>query len=407
MISAPQAGTRVFERRSPVRTLTVIASGLILAACCALALADEVLTRDGIATGNIAGVKGGDGGKVNAGGREIALADVARLHFSDKEKKSKGDYMVVMTNMDRIVGEITGGDEKGVIISTKTIGKRKVSIDNLLAVFNLDNATDTAFIEEQLALSNTADIAYLTDEQQTEGVIEKIDAKEVTIKVKGLGPIALALDKLVGMKLAPLSKPKAMEGLKAHVYLSDGTQLCGKLLEYDARTLKLEWFGITVEMMAKDLMSVYFSGGKFSFLSDMEPASVVEKPYFDHFLYHYQIDHSLVEKRTISVRGKKFFKGISVHSKTELTYKLDKAYSAFLSTVGIDDEANGKGDVVFIVYGDGKELFKSANITGKSKAELVNVPVEGVSELKLVVDFGGDLDTMDRAVWADAVLVQK
>ena len=43
----------------------------------------------------------------------------------------------------------------------------------------------------------------------------------------------------------------------------------------------------------------------------------------------------------------------------------------------------------------------------KSKPEMVNVSVKGVKELKLVVEFGEAMDTMDRAVWADAVLVKK
>jgi hypothetical protein len=191
------------------------------------------------------------------------------------------------------------------------------------------------------------------------------------------------------------------------VYLNDGGQITGEIVKFTDGKLSMKWYGVPVDLSRKEILSVYLSGGKVVYLSDLKPASVQEIPFFDNFLYHYQFDHSLVKKGTISIRGDKFFKGVSVHSKTELVYTLDKKYTQFEAVIGIDDEAKGKGDVVFSVLGDGKELFNSGNITGKSEPKLVKADVSDVKELKLIVDFGKDLDTMDRAVWADAVLMEK
>jgi hypothetical protein len=390
-----------------VKKLAVAAFACMFAAC-ALALAGEVMTTDGLVEGRLKEVTGGEGGVVKYDDTEVPLSKVVRLDFGGEKAKQGGGFLVVMTNGDRIVGKLTGGDEKGLIVKSRTLGKRKMSIKNLLAVFNLEKSSDTTFIEEKIALDNAEDTVFLTGGQRTGGVLEKIDDNEVSLTdVPGLGSVKLKYDTVLAVKLAPLSKPEAPKGLHATVYMNDGGQITGELVKYADGKLSLKWYGVPVDLSKSEILSVYLSGGKTVYLSDLKPASVQETPFFDNFLYHYQLDHSLVKKDTISIKGDKFFKGVSVHSKTELTYTLDKKYAMFESVIGMDDEAKGKGDVVFSVLGDGKELFNSGNVTGKSDKKLVKVDVSEVRELKLVVDFGKDLDTMDRAVWADAVLVVK
>jgi hypothetical protein len=398
------------ERRQKVKILAILSALCAFLAVVTITLlcgAEEVLTAGGSEEGKITEITGGDDGVVKIAGKEVRLSDCVRLNFGNRKVKSRAGFLVVMTNGDRIVGDFSGGGKDGVIVDTKSLGKRKVSIDNLLAAFNLSKACDSAFVEEKTALDNAADLVFLDEDQETEGIIRKITDKEITVKVQDLGEITLTYDKVRGIKLAPLSKPEEIKGLKTTVYLVDGSRLSGKLLGYKQGKLEFNWFGIKTELEKKEIMSLYFSGGKLDHLSDLEPASVKETPFFDKFLYRCQIDHSLVGKQTISIRKKKFFKGVSVHSKTELTYSVEGKYSRFRSTIGIDDEAKGKGDVVFIVYGDDKELFRSKNITGKSEPRLIDVSIDKVKELKLVVDFGKAMDTMDRAVWAEAVLVKK
>lgn len=397
--------------------LTVLAALVVVAGAVAVSAGrrteGEVLTTDGVRPGPLREVVGGEKGVVKYGGskggtgrNEVALSKVVRLHFAHESKRPKTGFFLVMTNGDRIACDIVGGDENGPVVRSETLGKRKISIDNLLAVFHLVSAHRDAFIEDKAALENTSDIVFLKGGQETQGVLKRVTDKGVVIKDEKLGSISLQWENVRGVKLVPLSDPKQIKGIKASAYLTDGGRLSGKLTSYKKEKLLLKWFGHPVELGKDILSSVYFSNGRFSYLSDLKLSKVVETPFFDTFLYHYQLDHSLVRKRTISLRGKKFFKGVSVHSKTELTYELDGKYKKLLSTIGIDDEAKGKGDVVFAVYGDGKKLFDSGSITGKSRPRPIEVGLKGVKELKLVVDFGRDLDTMDRAVWADAVLVK-
>jgi hypothetical protein len=63
--------------------------------------------------------------------------------------------------------------------------------------------------------------------------------------------------------------------------------------------------------------------------------------------------------------------------------------------------------VVFVVEGDGKQIYKSPVIRGGAVAPtVINVPVKGVKTLTLRVDATEDLDLGDVANWAGARLVR-
>ena len=50
------------------------------------------------------------------------------------------------------------------------------------------------------------------------------------------------------------------------------------------------------------------------------------------------------------VGGKRYLKGIGMHSAARLTYRLDGKYQRFDAAVAIDDSADGRGSVTFGVY---------------------------------------------------------
>ena len=55
---------------------------------------------------------------------------------------------------------------------------------------------------------------------------------------------------------------------------------------------------------------------------------------------------------------------------------------------------------------DGKELFASPLLRGSSPPKDISIPIEGVDELTLQVNDGGDLDLGDAANWGAARLVR-
>ena len=99
--------------------------------------------------------------------------------------------------------------------------------------------------------------------------------------------------------------------------------------------------------------------------------------------------------------------GIGTHAASTISYNIAGKYTNFLSTVGIDQEEDGKGNgyVDFQVFGDGVLLFDSGVLTNDQIAN-IDVSVVGVQTLTLVANNGvaNDID-YDHADWANAELV--
>lgn len=114
-----------------------------------------------------------------------------------------------------------------------------------------------------------------------------------------------------------------------------------------------------------------------------------------------------IKGNPLMLRGTTYASGIGTHAASQIVYNLNGQYSAFVSDVGVDDEVNGQGSVIFQVIGDGTVLFNSGVLTGASPVVHVNVSLAGVQQLTLVATNGiaNSID-YDHADWAGAALIQ-
>jgi len=140
------------------------------------------------------------------------------------------------------------------------------------------------------------------------------------------------------------------------------------------------------------------SMGKLAYLSDLEPTRVEEQPLLAD-IWKYRRDKNL-EGGPISVGRKTYAKGLTVHSRTVLEYDVT-GYNLFRCIVGIDDTVNGPAHAVVRIEADGKELFSSA-VTSKDKPRNLELKINGATRLRLIVDYGDDLDLGDHVVFAEA-----
>ena len=111
---------------------------------------------------------------------------------------------------------------------------------------------------------------------------------------------------------------------------------------------------------------------------------------------------------SLDVGGYIYGTGIGVHAQSKLTYRIDGKFKAFLADVAIDGRLEKEGSVVFVVTGDGRELYRSPLVTGRpSEGGLaVQVSVEGIKELTLSAEPADDLDQADVANWGAARLLR-
>ena len=112
-------------------------------------------------------------------------------------------------------------------------------------------------------------------------------------------------------------------------------------------------------------------------------------------------------KIKLGVNGeeKEFDKGIGTHANSEIVYNLEGTnYEYFETYVGVDRNVarQNNSSVIFKIYADGEEVYNSGVMKWDDEAKLVRIPLEGVSELKLVADNAGNGNTSDHASFADA-----
>jgi hypothetical protein len=92
---------------------------------------------------------------------------------------------------------------------------------------------------------------------------------------------------------------------------------------------------------------------------------------------------------------------LTIRSRTELVYRLSGEFRQFLAVAGIDDRVRPAGNVRLVISGDDRELF-AETITGSDEPMPINLDITGVKRLKILVDFGQQLDLADCLDLCDA-----
>ncbi|MET7479657.1 sigma-70 family RNA polymerase sigma factor [Streptomyces sp. NPDC005648] len=104
----------------------------------------------------------------------------------------------------------------------------------------------------------------------------------------------------------------------------------------------------------------------------------------------------------LSVGGKRYTHGVSVHGSSSVTIDLNRACTAYDARVGIDDMTLGLGKVYFSVYADGVRLWKSGPVEGGDPAVPVHVNLAGHRTVRLVVEPDSGFDSLTLADWAES-----
>jgi hypothetical protein len=168
--------------------------------------------------------------------------------------------------------------------------------------------------------------------------------------------------------------------------------------------------GLSVAQSPERIVQIDFSGGKIVYLSDVKPERVHWTPYFDAGkppaavaqFYAPRYDRNF-DGGPLQLDGKQYRKGLAVHSRTEIVYRLPDRFCRFRAMAGIDDAVRPGGKVRLIIRGDGRELL-DATLAGKDAPRPVDLDLTGVRRLTIVVDFGESLGMGDYLLLCNARL---
>jgi NPCBM/NEW2 domain-containing protein len=137
---------------------------------------------------------------------------------------------------------------------------------------------------------------------------------------------------------------------------------------------------------------------KVQYLSDLEPDSIVTRPYIgvldsqtaaarEFFRPRFNPSD---ESSPLTVHGRTYVKGLAMQGGTELIFRLPGKFRRLQALAGIDDAVRPEGNVKLQIFGDDRLLYEAV-VTGRQAAPVsLNVDVEGVKRLKIVADFNGD-----------------
>ena len=160
--------------------------------------------------------------------------------------------------------------------------------------------------------------------------------------------------------------------------------------------------GVTFSLPAASLRKLDYSVANTIFLSDLEADAVEWTPYFESKTSAAKLAKLFQPRRDASfdgskllLRGQSYEKGLALHSRTTMTFRLPRDARRFLAVAGIDDRVQDSGHVRLLISGDGKPLF-DRQIAGRDEVVEIGLDVANVRRLTLLVDFGDGLDFGDH-----------
>lgn len=100
----------------------------------------------------------------------------------------------------------------------------------------------------------------------------------------------------------------------------------------------------------------------------------------------------------LEVGGTWYASGLYAHAPARHEFALGRSWRTLSARYGLQDGHGGS--VVFVVRGDGRELFRSETVRDHRVREL-RVPLSGIERLELVVEDAGDGNGSDWGVWLE------
>ena len=170
--------------------------------------------------------------------------------------------------------------------------------------------------------------------------------------------------------------------------------------------------GLALDLALESIRRIEFAAENLVYLSDLEPHSHTWTPYFGMAAempalatFFRPRRNTTLYSAPIVLDGVEHRHGLALHSRTEITYRLGEPFSRLQALAGIDDRLRPRGNVHLEIFGDGRVLF-AGDVLGTEPARQIEADLAGVVELKILVDFGADLDIGDHLILAEAKLLK-
>jgi hypothetical protein len=271
----------------------------------------------------------------------------------------------------------------------------------LTEIEDKDQPGDAIVVSQQESES----MDYLT------GVIGDVTADQISFQWDGK-PVSVKRTRIAAMTIYQ-PRDVALPEAVCQLELADGSRIAAAAVSLRGEVLHVTTpTGIELDVQLDRLVRADFSSGKIIYLSDLKPTDVAWTPGFSVpksdsiTARHLPRSDASFSNEPLSLLWKDdasrnrrdvrtYSKGLAIHSRTELTYRLPDGMSRFIATAGIDPQDAAQGNVLLTVRGDDRVLWEGV-IDGRKPPVEIDVELGTARRLHLTVDFGGGLDYGDR-----------
>ncbi|MEM6259057.1 MAG: NPCBM/NEW2 domain-containing protein [Planctomycetota bacterium] len=255
------------------------------------------------------------------------------------------------------------------------------------------------------------DTVYLRDKNDPElirsvsGRVSKLDEASLTFIFRG-EERTIARDRVVGLVFKHGGRPSPEPpGMHQVLELQGGQVLPCRVQSISKDIINFQLLGGGQAVPPRTVVRVLrVENGRRIDLTRVTPSAEEAIPYFSLKL-PYKVNTNFSGKPIVLYDEKVYARGLAVHSKSRLHYKLKPNCERFQADFGLMAPSGRLGNVTARVLGDGKLLWEQSNITADSGVVKVDVKLEAIERLILEVDFGEGQNVGDRAAWCNPRLI--
>ena len=272
------------------------------------------------------------------------------------------------------------------------------------------------------------DTLYLKNQDTVEGVLVGLNGisperREPTFQMRSGGrsnPLMIPLKNVVAVSFnETLVRKPAMNKVRAEVGFRDGSWLHLQQVSVAGQGLECELPGaIRIKTHAapqsenqlgpwQQITVIRPRTDRVVYLGDLQPVDYKHIPFLD-IQWPFHVDRNVLGGQ-LRVTERWYRRGIGMHSTARLAYNVPAGCDRFQAEVGIDDQAQRQGSVVFSLYlqkagddpsgGRWQRVAASPVMRGGQAVQKLNIRLQGAKRLALVVECADQGDQRDLANW--------
>lgn len=342
---------------------------------------------------------------------KVSTDQIMKIAFPETKDRpgSSADFpiRVTITDHSELLGSSIKNDGLQVTINTASLGELQILPSKVKSIlFSLPDDKSLAQWEQLLKKEVRDDMLVIKKGETLDflpGVVTQFDEKNVMFLYEG--------------NEIPVKREKVFGIIHPHQYIAPEQAKCriettsGDSLFIQEISLQEELFRVRtgpdhfIFVPKSQVRLLDFSLGRIVYLSDMPPEGVEYTPYFD-IIWEYQRDKT-IDGSMLKLGNREYSKGLWIHSKTRLTYRLAGEFSRFQALMGIDASVakSGLGHVHVTITAD-EEILLEEDVSAFTVPRKIDLDIKGYRFLYLQVDFGEGLNIGDRLDLVEARLIK-